>query len=120
MSNEPLAIIFVSNGPGELATWVKPLAKELHKEIALRPRAQASSISLNLVLVPCPNATGNEDLVARKWVQFENIIKAKKFWELLIKPKKFVSWPVAFGHGTNTRFNDIEDVFSVGLSEICL
>tara|TARA_Y100001968_G_scaffold68413_1_gene59467 strand:+ start:243 stop:1520 length:1278 start_codon:yes stop_codon:yes gene_type:complete len=93
MSIDPLAIIFVSNGPGELATWVKPLAKELHKHIELRPKAQSSSISLNLVLVPCPNATGNENLVAAKWFQFENIINAKNFWKLLIKPKKFVSWP---------------------------
>ena len=52
MSNDRLAIIFVSNGPGELATCVKPLAKELHKDIALRPKAKESSISLNLVLVP--------------------------------------------------------------------
>jgi len=93
MSNDPLAIIFVSNGPGELATWVKPLAKKLHKQMALRPKANASSISLNLVLVPCPNATGNENIVAKKSLQFENIIKAKNFWELLINPKKFVSWP---------------------------
>ena len=93
MSNDSLAIIFVSNGPGELATWVKPLAKELNKQIALSPKASTSSISLNLVLVPCPNATGNENLVAKKWLQFEKIIKAKNFWELLIKPKKFCSWP---------------------------
>ncbi len=93
MSNDPLAIIFVSNGPGELATWVKPLATELHKQISLRPKVKTSSISLNLVLVPCPNATGNENLVAKKWSQFENIIKAKNFWELLIQPKKFGSWP---------------------------
>ena len=93
MSNDPLAIIFVSNGPGELATWVKPLAQELHKQIPLKPREKSSSISLNLVLVPCPNATGNESLVAKKWLQFENIIKAKHFWKLLIKPKKFGSWP---------------------------
>ena len=93
MSNDPLAIIFISNGPGELATWVKPLAKELHKQIALRPRAKTSSMSLNLVLVPCPNATGNENLVAKKWLQFENIVKAKNFWELLFNPKKFGLWP---------------------------
>ena len=50
MSNDPLAIIFVSNGPGEITTWVKPLAQELHKQIPLRPKASGSSISLNLVL----------------------------------------------------------------------
>ncbi len=93
MSGDPLAIIIVSNGPGELVTWVKPLVRELHKQIAIRPESRSSSISLNLVLVPCPNSTGNENLVAKKWLQFETIIKAKNFWELLIKPKKFGSWP---------------------------
>ncbi|WP_269604086.1 glycosyl transferase [Prochlorococcus marinus] len=93
MSHNSLAIIFVSNGPGELATWVKPLAKELHKQLELKPRVNNSSISLNLVLVPCPNATGHEIIAAKKWLRFEKIIKAKNFWELLLNPKKFGSWP---------------------------
>jgi len=93
MSNKPLAIIFVSNGPGELATWVKPLAQELHKKIAVRPKAYSSSISLNLVLVPCPNATGYENHVAENWLQFEQIIKAKNFWKLIFNPNQFGSWP---------------------------
>ncbi len=93
MSNDSLAIIFVSNGPGELATWVKPLAKELHNQIALSSIAKSSSISLNLVLVPCPNATGYEDIAAKKWLQFKKIIKAKDFWKLIFKPNKFGSWP---------------------------
>jgi len=93
MSDDSLAIIFVSNGPGELATWVKPLAKELHQQIALRPQVNKSLKSLNLVLVPCPNATGYEDLAAKKWIQFDKIIKAKNFWELLLNPHKFGPWP---------------------------
>ena len=93
MSNDPLAIIFVSNGPGELTTWVKPLAEELHKQVALRPKAHSSSISLNLVLVPCPNATGNENIAAKQWLKFEKIIKANNFWKLLLKPNEFGSWP---------------------------
>ena len=93
MSNDSLAIIFVSNGPGELATWVKPLAQELHKQIALNPKVSSSSISLNLVLVPCPNANGYEHIAAKKWFQFQKIIKAKSFWKLVFKPHKFGSWP---------------------------
>ena len=93
MSNDSLSIIFVSNGPGELATWVKPLAKELHKQITVSSKANTPSISLNLVLVPCPNATGYENIVAKKWLQFEKIIRAKNFWKLILKPKEFGSWP---------------------------
>ena len=83
----------VSNGPGELATWVKPLTEELHKNIALRPKATESRSSLNLVLVPCPNATGHEYLAAKQWHQFEKIIKAKNFWKLILKPNQFGPWP---------------------------
>ncbi len=93
MSNNSLAIIFISNGPGELSTWVKPIAQELHKQIALRPKANNSPISLNLVLVPCPNATGYESDVAKNWFLFEKIIKANNVLELLIHPKKVGSWP---------------------------
>ncbi len=93
MSKYPLAIIMVSNGPGELTTWVKPLAEELHTQIALKPKEAKSQISLNLVLVPCPNANGYEEQTAKKWLQFEKIIKAKCFWSLVFNPKKFGPWP---------------------------
>ncbi len=93
MSEDPLVIIMVSNGPGELATWVKPLAEQLHEQISMRPKVENSPISLKLVLVPCPNATGQEGIAAKKWILFEKIINAKNFWNLLIKPGDFGIWP---------------------------
>ncbi len=93
MSEDPLVIIMVSNGPGEIATWVKPLAEQLHNQISMRPRVEKSPISLNLVLVPCPNATGQEAIATKKWALFEKIINAKNFWNLLIKPYDFGIWP---------------------------
>ncbi len=93
MSEDPLVIIMVSNGPGEIATWVKPLAEQLHEQISMRPRVENSPISLKLVLVPCPNATGQEGIAAKKWILFDQIINAKNFWNLLIKPCDFGIWP---------------------------
>ncbi len=58
--DQALAVVFVSNGPGELTTWVRPLAEQLHRCLLMRPRAPGSLLSLRLVLVPCPNATGTE------------------------------------------------------------
>jgi len=49
--------------------------------------------TLRLVLVPCPNATGKEFLVANSWNKFELITKSKSFWKLLIKPHSFADWP---------------------------
>ena len=88
-----LSIVFVSNGPGELSTWVRPLAEALHRELLLRPRAPQSALSLSLVLVPCPNATGQEADAASRWSQFERIIPARQFWSLLLRPQRFGRWP---------------------------
>ncbi|MGE5707694.1 MAG: hypothetical protein ACM3YO_05120 [Bacteroidota bacterium] len=52
-------IILVSNGPGELAAWVRPVLRQLRKDL---PAAR-----LILALVPCPYASGNEAETARNW-----------------------------------------------------
>ncbi|MFN9545726.1 MAG: glycosyl transferase [Cyanobacteriota bacterium] len=87
------AIVLVSNGPGELSTWVRPLAERLHKVLPLRPLRREAACSLQLVLVPCPNATGQEHLVARSWGLFERVVPAKRFWWLLLRPRRQGLWP---------------------------
>jgi len=93
MKKASVAVVFLSNGPGELSTWVKPLAENMHKKIKMRPKYKQSIISFRLTLVPCPNATGNENFVANNWNLFDKVTKAKDFWKLLFKPKSFGSWP---------------------------
>ena len=93
MEKASVAVVFLSNGPGELSTWVKPLAENMHQKIKMRPKYQGSFISFRLTLVPCPNATGNESFVANNWNLFDKVTKAKEFWKLLFKPKLFGSWP---------------------------
>ena len=87
------AILLVCNGPGELTTWVRPLAETLHAQLPLRPLAAAASTSLNLVLVPCPNATGSEGQVAEQFGLFERISPARRFWALLWNPWRLGPWP---------------------------
>ena len=60
--------------------------------LALRPR-QPTSASLQLVLVPCPNATGQERSAARSWGLFERITPAQRFWDLLLRPGRYGPWP---------------------------
>ena len=87
------AIVLVSNGPGELSTWVRPLAERLHALQPLRPRAPAADCALRLVVVPCPNATGQEHRVARDWGLFERVLPASRFWWLLLRPRRHGPWP---------------------------
>jgi len=91
---EPAAtIVLVSNGPGEMTTWVRPLADELHRLLPLRPRDPQAPCSLQLVLVPCPNATGQETRLARGWDLFSRVLPAGRFWWLLLRPARHGPWP---------------------------
>ncbi|MEX1317717.1 MAG: glycosyl transferase [Synechococcaceae cyanobacterium] len=83
----------MSNGPGELATWVRPLALALHSQLSLRPRCPMASGALHLVLVPCPNGTGREHRAAAAWRVFERITPARRFWSLLLRPGRWGPWP---------------------------
>ncbi|WP_216903814.1 glycosyl transferase [Synechococcus sp. CCY 9618] len=86
-------IVLVSNGPGELSTWVRPLAEHLNAMLPLRPRDPRAPCSLQLVVVPCPNATGQEHRVARDWGLFERVLPASRFWWLLLRPRRHGPWP---------------------------
>ncbi|WP_353089772.1 glycosyl transferase [Synechococcus lacustris] len=93
-ASEPTGtIVLVCNGPGELTTWVRPLAQALHRLRSLRPLAPGAAENLRLVLVPCPNATGTEHRVANAMGLFERVIAAREFWWLLLQPNRYGPWP---------------------------
>ena len=93
MKKKSVAVVIISNGPGELTTWVNPVIDELNKVNKSLSDDYKHDFTLRLVLVPCPNATGKEFLVAKSWNKFELITKSKSFWKLLIKPHSFADWP---------------------------
>jgi len=93
ISNESAAVVIVSNGPGELATWVKPVLDYLIKQKSNSINLNIPNYKLVLSLVPCPNATGKEFAVANDWQILDLIIPAKNFLKLLLKPSLFGSWP---------------------------
>ncbi len=93
MQKKSVAVVIVSNGPGELATWVNPVVNELNKINESLCNEDEVNFTLRLVLVPCPNATGKEVIIANSWNKFELITESKSFWKLLIKPRSFANWP---------------------------
>jgi len=93
MSNESAAVVIVSNGPGELATWVKPVLDCLNKQKSMSMNSDIPNYKLVLTLVPCPNATGKEFTVAHNWKLLDLIIPSKYFLKLLLKPSSFGKWP---------------------------
>ncbi|HBP53648.1 MAG TPA: glycosyl transferase [Synechococcus sp. UBA8638] len=83
-------IILVSNGPGELLTWVRPLARRLHRDLAANPAFSAAR--LHLVLTPCPHAHGQEARSAAALGVFDRIVQARFFWRLLAQPGRYRRW----------------------------
>ena len=83
-------IILVSNGPGELLTWVRPLARRLHGDLVSTPALSAAR--LHLVLTPCPHAHGQEARSAAALGVFDQIIQARFFWNLLLQPRRYRRW----------------------------
>jgi len=86
----PSDIILVSNGPGELLTWVRPLAHQLHGDLENTP--DLSTARLHLVLTPCPHAHGKEAATAAALGVFDQIIEARFFWHLLVRPQPYGPW----------------------------
>ena len=93
MKKKSIAVVIISNGPGELSTWVRPVVDYLNKINDSSKNIDKLNFSIRLVLVPCPNATGKEYEVAKSWGKFELVTNAKTFWKLLIRPYQYAKWP---------------------------
>ena len=83
-------IVLVSNGPGELLTWVRPLARQLHRDLVANPAGFPAR--LHLVLTPCPHAHGQEARSAAALGLFDRIVPARFFWRLLLRPRRYRRW----------------------------
>ena len=93
MKNKSIAVVIITNGPGELSTWVRPVVDNLNTINDSYKKNNRLNFHINLVLVPCPNATGKEFKVAKSWNKFQLITKANSFWDLLIRPNHYAKWP---------------------------
>ena len=93
MQKKSIALVFVSNAPGELETWVKPVVNHIKQTLKESNSSIKNKYSFRLCLVPCPNAAGNEFRVAKAWKQFDIVTPAKCFWKLLCNPFAFGKWP---------------------------
>ncbi len=81
-------ILILSNGPGELSTWVKPVVKKLRQQFGSN-RAQ---FRISVVLSPCPNASGREGEIARRTSGVDRVQDATAFFPFLIVGKTLENW----------------------------
>jgi len=77
-------VLMLSNGPGELVTWVRPAVVELRKQL---PQAR-----LSLVLSPCAHASGQEHQIAQDYLRVDRIQDADYFVSFLLSGQTEERW----------------------------
>ncbi|MEH2152130.1 lipid-A-disaccharide synthase [Nostoc sp.] len=81
-------ILVLSNGPGEVTTWVRPVVKALRQELSDDP----SLVRISVVLSPCSNASGKEAAIALSYPEVDRVQSAEHFWQFLLWGKTFDNW----------------------------
>lgn len=81
-------ILILSNGPGELTTWVRPVVQALRQQLG----DDRTQVRISVVLSPCPNATGKEAQIARSLPQVDRVQGPEDFWRFLLWGKTAENW----------------------------
>ena len=85
---EPLDILILTNAPGEIATWVRPVVKALRQELG----TDTSQVRISVVLSPCPHSTGKEDAIALSYPEIDRVQSADHFFNFLLWGQTADNW----------------------------
>ncbi|HEY9624301.1 MAG TPA: lipid-A-disaccharide synthase [Crinalium sp.] len=85
---KPIDILILSNGPGEITTWVRPVVKALRDRLG----HDRQSVRISLVLSPCPNASGREVAIAQTYPEIDRVQGAADFFPFLLWGKTAEHW----------------------------
>jgi lipid-A-disaccharide synthase len=81
-------ILILSNGPGELATWVRPAVQALREQLG----NAGTQARISVVLSPCPHATGKEAQIARSYPEVDRVQASEHFFPFLLSGKTAENW----------------------------
>lgn len=81
-------ILILSNGPGEITTWVRPVVKALRQQLG----SDSTQVRISVILSPCPNASGKEAAIAQSYPEVDRVQAAEHFWQFLLTGKTAANW----------------------------
>jgi lipid A disaccharide synthetase len=84
----PVDILILSNGPGEVTTWVRPVVKALRQQLG----NDRSVVRISVVLSPDSNASGKEAAIALSYPEVDRVQGAEHFWQFLLWGKTADNW----------------------------
>ncbi|MCS7031176.1 MAG: hypothetical protein NZL92_06560 [Gloeomargarita sp. SKYG116] len=78
-------VLILTNGPGEVATWVRPVVQQLRQIWGERLR-------ISVVLSPCPHSTGLETRILEQIPGVTRVQAAQHFWPFLLWGQTVDHW----------------------------
>ena len=84
MKERKLDVVILSNGPGEVVTWVRPVVKRLCQ--------LGSDKRISVLLSPCPHSTGKEAEIALSYPEVDRVLPASDFFNFLLWGKTKDNW----------------------------
>lgn len=92
---QPTDIVILSNGPGEVATWVRPVVKCLRQNLSSVPKesvAYRDNLRISVLLSPCPHSTGKEAVIALNYPEVDRVLPPSDFFDFLLWGKTKNNW----------------------------
>ena len=83
---QPTDIVILSNGPGEVGTWVRPVVKCLSQIL------DKTQVRISVLLSPCPHSTGKEAAIALSYPEVDRVLPASDFFSFLLWGKTKDNW----------------------------
>lgn len=87
-TNQPIDIIILSNAPGEVTTWVRPVVRALRSKLG----DDRSHMRISAILSPCPNASGREVQILDSYPEVDRVQGAEHFTNFLLWGKTAQNW----------------------------
>lgn len=81
-------IVILSNGPGEVTTWVRPVVRAVEQKL----NCKNHQYRISVLLSPCPHSTGKEAAIALSYSQVERVLPPEDFWAFLLWGQTKESW----------------------------
>jgi lipid A disaccharide synthetase len=85
---QPIDIIILSNAPGEVTTWVRPVVRSLRAKLG----DDRSSVRISVIMSPCPNASGREVQILKTYSEIDRVQAAAHFTKFLGWGKTAENW----------------------------
>ncbi|KPQ37573.1 MAG: lipid-A-disaccharide synthase [Phormidesmis priestleyi Ana] len=93
LSYTPTDVVILTNGPGEVATWVKPVVQAIRRQAQSGSKPDATAVlRISVMLSPCPHASGQEHITLQQYPEVDRVQRADHFFKFLLTGQTADCW----------------------------